>query len=80
MQRLPVGVRTLNRVEPGSVPADYRRIRLEPLGMTLGAMVTGVDLSAPLDDALFAEIDLAFKEWKVIVFPDQDITLEQQGA
>ena len=80
MRRLPVGVRTLNRAEPGSVPADYQRIGIEPLGMTLGAVVTGVDLRGPLDDALFAEIDGAFKEWKVIVFRDQDITLEQQGA
>jgi taurine dioxygenase len=80
MRRLPVGVRTLNRAEPGSVPADYQRIGIEPLGMTLGAVVTGVDLRVPQDDALFAEIDGAFKEWKVIVFRDQDISLEQQGA
>jgi taurine dioxygenase len=81
MRRLPVGVRTLNRTEPGSVPQyDYQRIGIEPLAMTLGAVITGVDLSAPLDDEVFAEIDRAFKEWKVIVFRHQDITLEQQGA
>jgi taurine dioxygenase len=80
MHRLPVGVRTLNRAGVGSVPADYRRIGIEPLAMTLGAVVTGVDLGVPLDDELFAEIDLAFREWKVLVFRDQDITLEQQGA
>jgi taurine dioxygenase len=80
MNRLPVGVRTLDRAEPGSVPARFRRIGIEPLGVTLGAVVTGADLRAPLDDELFAEIDLAFREWKVIVFRDQDLTLEQQGA
>ena len=80
MRRLPVGVRTLNRSEPGSAPAGYQRIGIEPLGITLGAVVTGVDLSEPLDDELFADVDTAFKEWKVIVFRDQDITLDQQGA
>jgi Taurine catabolism dioxygenase TauD, TfdA family len=75
---LPVGVRTLDRAEPGSVLAGCQRIGIEALGMTLGAVVSGVDLSVPLDDELFAEIDTAFKEWKVIFFRDQDITLEQQ--
>src|SRR5271168_4288383 len=80
MRRLPVGVRTLDRAEPGSEPKRYQRIGIEPLAMTLGAVVTGVDLSLPLDDELFAEIDAAFKEWKVVIFRDQGITLEQQGA
>ena len=78
---MPVGVRTLNRSEPGSAPAPAdQRIGIEPLGITLGAVVTGVDLSEPPDDELFADVDTAFKEWKVIVFRDQDITLDQQGA
>lgn len=80
MYRLPTGVRRLDRVAPGIEPVEFRRIGIEPLGVTLGAVITGVDLRDPLDDETFAEIDAAFQEWKVILFRSQDLTLEQQGA
>ena len=34
-------------------------IDLEPLHAEFGARIAGVDLSAPLEDAVFAEIELA---------------------
>ena len=37
----------------------YRRIRVEPTTGYLGAEVSGVDLSKPLDDETFAEIKRA---------------------
>ena len=44
MYRNPVGPRRLERSAPGTPPFPYRRIALEPLGMTLGACVRGADL------------------------------------
>jgi alpha-ketoglutarate-dependent 2,4-dichlorophenoxyacetate dioxygenase len=51
--------------------------KLHPL---FAAEVTGVDLVAPLDDDLFAQIRDAFNEHAVLVFPDQKLDDEQQIA
>jgi alpha-ketoglutarate-dependent 2,4-dichlorophenoxyacetate dioxygenase len=42
------------------------------------AEVTGVDLSRPLPDDVFAEINAAFIRHAILVFPDQPLTDEQQ--
>ena len=55
---------------------EYRRIDVEPLAGACGAMVTGVDLSQPLDDETFGEIHRAFIDNLVIFFRDQDLTEE----
>ena len=51
--------------------------KLHPL---LGAKVTGVDLSRPLDPKALAVIKPAWHEHGVLVFPEQPITDEQQVA
>ncbi len=51
----------------------FERIGVTPLGATLGAELSGVDLDA-LDPATFAEIRRAFDEYKVIFFRDQAIS------
>lgn len=51
---------------------------IEPLGGALGARVTGVDLSQSIDDDAFDAVHAAFLEYLVLVFPDQDLTPEQQ--
>ena len=53
------------------------RIQPEPLSPTVGAEIGGVTLAAPMDAATFAEIHRALLEYKVIFFPDQNITPEQ---
>ena len=53
---------------------------MRALGPTIGAEVDGVDLAAPLDDELQAELHRALLEWKVLFFRDQDITREQHRA
>src|SRR3990170_3688376 len=54
--------------------------RLRRLGGNLGAEVSGVDLTRPLSDKTFAALYDAFVRYEVLVFRDQDVTLEQQMA
>tara|TARA_Y100001934_G_scaffold72517_1_gene90198 strand:- start:409 stop:1260 length:852 start_codon:yes stop_codon:yes gene_type:complete len=57
---------------------QYKRISLTPTSGALGMEVTGVDLSEPLDDGLFAEIEQAFHDNLVLVFRDQKIEPKHQ--
>jgi taurine dioxygenase len=56
-----------------STERNHKRIGLVPLCNALGAEVTGVDLSQPLDDETFGEIEQAFHDNLVLVFRDQKI-------
>ncbi len=51
----------------------YDQIAVHPQAGTLGAEIVGVDLSKPLEDAVFAEIEQAFHENLVIVLRNQTI-------
>lgn len=53
---------------------------VRPLGGTIGAEVSNVDLSRPLTDTQFAAIERAFAEHLVLVFRDQPLSDEQQLA
>jgi len=55
-------------------------ITVTRLGKNLGARITGVDLSQPLDDATFAAVRQAFFDNEVVVLPGQKLTPEQQIA
>ena len=55
-------------------------IEVTPLHPTLGAEVRGVDLTRPVVPQVFAEIEAAFNRHAVLVFPDQQVTDEQQLA
>jgi len=62
-----------------------RNLRLEsltltPLTPTIGAEVSGVDLSEPIDAAARGALRQALLDWKVLFFRDQDITTEQHLA
>jgi taurine dioxygenase len=59
---------------------DYRHIAPRPLCGALGAEIAGLDLSQPLADDVFAEVEAAFHEHVVLVFPDQHWTPGQQVA
>jgi taurine dioxygenase len=48
-------------------------IDIQPTPKPLGAEISGVDLSQDLPDGLFAEIYEAFINYKVLVFPNQNI-------
>jgi taurine dioxygenase len=49
-------------------------ITIEPVSQALGARVTGIDLTAPVDAADFAVLHAAILDHQVLVFPDQAMT------
>jgi alpha-ketoglutarate-dependent 2,4-dichlorophenoxyacetate dioxygenase len=55
-------------------------LTIEPVGADFVAVVRGVDLAQPLDEASFARIDAAFNRYAVLVFPGQDLGEDQQVA
>ena len=55
-------------------------VRVTRLGERLGAEISGVDLSQPLSDELFAEVAKAFFEHEVVVFRGQKLAPDQQVA
>jgi taurine dioxygenase len=72
------GPRVAIRAEAERLDAlQFDRIKVEPIGPTLGAEISGVDL-ATVDDASFEEIRRAWLEYKVIFFRDQNITAPEQ--
>lgn len=52
-------------------------LKVNPLAYGLGAAVTGVDLRSDLDDSTIAAIRNAWLEHLVLVFPEQNLTMEQ---
>ncbi|MDX1514183.1 MAG: TauD/TfdA family dioxygenase [Gammaproteobacteria bacterium] len=54
--------------------APFERIRITPVSPALGAEISGVDISAPLDDETVAEIRAALLEYLVVFFRDQNLT------
>jgi taurine dioxygenase len=58
----------------------FRRIGVEPITGACGAEISGVDMTKPIDEETWAEIDLAFRHFLVIMMRDQKITPEQHKA
>src|SRR5574337_1175380 len=59
---------------------EYHRIRVAPIAGALGAEVSGVDLSQPLDAATEGELHAAWMEHLVLFFRDQPIAPEQHKS
>src|SRR5262245_28959582 len=55
-------------------------MKVIPAAAVLGAEISGVDLSLPLDDGTFAAIERAYNEYGVIFFRGQSITPAQHVA
>ena len=55
-------------------------ITVKKIGKHLGAEISGVDLSRPLDDDTFAQVANAFFDNEVVFFRNQKLTLEQHIA
>ncbi len=55
-------------------------LSIAPLTLTIGAEISGIDLSKPMTADLLAALRQALLEWKVIFFRDQDITTDEHLA
>lgn len=59
---------------------EFRRIGVEPLTGACGAEISGVDLSKALDGETLREVMVAFEHFLVVLFRDQNLTVEQHKA
>jgi taurine dioxygenase len=59
---------------------EFRHIGVEPLTGACGAEISGVDLRKPLSDQVLGEVMTAFEHFLVILFRDQDLSIEQHKA
>jgi taurine dioxygenase len=57
-----------------------QRIRVEPIAGVLGAEVSGVELSKPLDQDTVDEIRAAWREHQVLFFRDQPLSVDEHKA
>jgi alpha-ketoglutarate-dependent 2,4-dichlorophenoxyacetate dioxygenase len=51
-----------------------------PIHPEFGALVSGVDLSQPLDDATFSKVDAAINQYSILLFKNQKINDDSQLA
>lgn len=58
----------------------YQTITVEPLTPSIGAEISGIDLSQPMSDQQFTEVHHALMDHLVIFFRDQELTIEQHKA
>jgi taurine dioxygenase len=61
-------------------PQSFARLKVAPLTPSIGAEISGIDLSQEQDDAVIAEIRAALLAHKVVFFRDQPITPAQHIA
>ena len=72
-------------MNPLATTHDVRRVArsglvVEPLTGSIGAVLHGPDLTAPLDDATVAAVRAALVQWRVVFLRDQHISPSQQVA
>ncbi len=60
--------------------ARYDRIVVEPATSIVGAEISGVDLSRPLDAETLEEVRKAIRHWRVVFFRDQSLDNDQLKA
>lgn len=58
----------------------FERINISPLAPALGAEISEIDLSQPIDNDIAEEIRRAFADYLVLFFRDQELTPESQVA
>lgn len=58
----------------------YSRITVTPVTPVIGAEISGIDLTRPLDAEAAAEIQRALRNWRVVFFRDQKIDNDQLKA
>ena len=58
----------------------YMAMAIRPLHPTIGGEVTGIDVSKPLSKLEVAAIEAGMDKHAVLVFPDQNLTDDEQKA
>jgi len=71
---------TALRAEDARDRFTYDHITVEPVTPTIGAEISGVDLTRPVTPELAADIQKALHDWRVIFFRDQHIDNDQLKA
>lgn len=64
----------LRRLPEGEEPRPYELFEATPCTNLIGAEISGIDLREPVTPEVFAELDRALLEFKVLFFRDQHIT------
>ncbi|MEY3511901.1 MAG: hypothetical protein RL486_566, partial [Actinomycetota bacterium] len=59
---------------------EWNTFDVTQIGSTLGAEISGVDLTTELAEDVIAELQLALDNYKVIFFRDQPLTSDQHVA
>ena len=72
--------RPLTMANPTQSPLPSTALKVEPLTPAIGAEVSGVDLSLPLDNPTLAGLKEAWARHLVLFFRDQELTFEQHKA
>jgi alpha-ketoglutarate-dependent sulfate ester dioxygenase len=67
-------------LDPATARGAASSITIEPATPTIGAEISGVDLSRPLDEASLRKLHEALLKWRVLFFRDQDLTNDQLKA
>lgn len=81
LESLQMGPRSYLHEERARLAAlTWKHFDLTPLGSTLGAELSGVDLGQDLPEEVFAEIHQALLDYKVIFFRDQPVDAAAQVA
>src|SRR5262249_32024687 len=65
------------RAAPPSRPSRPSKIVVSPVTPVIGAEISGVDLTQPLDGVPVEEIKAPLGDWRVVFFRDQDVSNEQ---
>jgi alpha-ketoglutarate-dependent taurine dioxygenase len=58
----------------------WNQFEVTQVGSTLGAEISGIDLTTDLNDVVISELQLALDNYKVIFFRDQPLTSDQHVA
>ena len=74
----PLGHLAEERARLATLSFDSFDVR--PVGSTIGAEISGLDLCGPLDDAVVADIERCLFAYKVVFFRDQPLSPDQHVA
>ena len=70
---------TLQQASPG-ISVSRSGVTVEPVSGRIGAQITGIDISRPLDDSTVEVVRQALDTWKVVFFRGQKLDHASQIA